>query len=176
MEGGLVMEPAQGFMDIVEEVGAGRNQAIDEAALEHIDHQPSHAGGDQRSGHPHHDHDPVAEHPLPDLVSGGQRTPLKGYPLHFLEQSRNALSTINDQRVGRPGKYLVFAHRLVLRALSRQGGSAVSTWPPWTADDRQGQKEIGQPIPDKAGRRGPPLPESSFKIESRARKQRTNEG
>jgi len=71
---------------------------------------PGQAGEDHRSRHPHHDHDPVAQHLFPDLVGCSRRTPLKGYSLQFLEQGRDVFPAIKDQRMGRFGKYLVFAH------------------------------------------------------------------
>jgi hypothetical protein len=72
-------------MNIVKKVGAGGDQAIDQAILDHVDHQPPHPGGHHGARHAHHDHDAISQHLFPDLISGGEVTALEGDALHLFQ-------------------------------------------------------------------------------------------
>ena len=89
------MEPPHGLVDVMEKVGAGRDQAIDQSVFDEIHDQPAHPRGYHRPGHPHHDHDPVAEHVVPDLIGGGEIPSLERNTLHFLEQGSHILPAVD---------------------------------------------------------------------------------
>ena len=104
------MQPAQRLMNIVKKIGAGGDQAIDQAILDQVDHQPPHPGGHHGAGHAHHDHDAIAQHLFPDLIGDGEVAALEGDALHLFQQRRDALAAIDFEWPGRCRENFVFAH------------------------------------------------------------------
>ena len=102
----------QGFVDIVEQVGAGGNQAVDEAVFDEIDHGAPQTCRHHGPRHTHHDHHPVAEHLFPDVISGGQIPALEGDALHLLQQRRDVLASVDFQRSRRRRENLSFVRDL----------------------------------------------------------------
>ena len=77
-----VVMPAARFVQVVVEVGAGRDEAVDVAVGDEVrDDQPQ-AAGAERAGHAEEDRAVVAEHLLPDAARGGEIAPLKRNALH----------------------------------------------------------------------------------------------
>ena len=84
----LVVEVTQGLMQVVEEVGARRNQAIDQPVFDHANHQPAHSGRDHGARHAHHDGAAVAQHLLPHFERQAELLALEGGALHAGENLR----------------------------------------------------------------------------------------
>ncbi len=78
----LVVEIAERLVQVVEEVGAGGNQAVDQPVLDHAHHQPPHSGRNHGARHSHHDGAAVAEHLFPDFESQSELLALEGGALH----------------------------------------------------------------------------------------------
>ena len=79
------LRPAR-FVQIVIQVGSGRDDAVDGAFTDQAgDGEPQSAGG-QGARHAEEDHYVVAEHALPDPVRNGKVASLERDPLHAAEQ------------------------------------------------------------------------------------------
>jgi hypothetical protein len=81
----VVMTPA-GLVQVMVEVGAGRDETVDVAVGDEVrDDQPQPAGA-ERARHAEEDRAVVAEHLLPDAPRGGEVPPLKRNALHAFQE------------------------------------------------------------------------------------------
>ena len=104
----LVMEISQRLMQVVEEVRAGGNQAIDQPVFDHADHQPAHPGGNHGAGHAHHDGAAVAQHFFPNLKRQAKLLALEGRALHAGQNFRSAGGAYRIERPGGRGEDALF--------------------------------------------------------------------
>ena len=76
------------LVEIVVEVRAGRDQAVDVAVGDQVRDDQAQAAGAQRARHAEEDRDVVLEHLLPDAMRGREVAALKGDALHPRRGSR----------------------------------------------------------------------------------------
>ena len=120
--GALVMVTPERFVQVVEEVGSGRNDHINVVILNQIRDQPSHAGGDQRPRQPEEDRRVVRQHVEPQVVRFRQRARLKARAFHLHQNARHRAVTVNldrARRVGQVFRAFLLSHHNSHQPLSR---------------------------------------------------------
>ncbi len=92
------------FMEIVVEIGAGRDQAVDVAALDEVRDQQPHAAGRQRAGGAEKNRRVAREHLFPDAPRRREVAPLERDAFHPLEHRVGRQSGFGDERFDRLAK------------------------------------------------------------------------
>ena len=96
-----VMALAAGFVQIVIEVRAGRDQAVDVAVEDQVGDDQAQAPRRQRARHAEKNRHVVLQHPLPDAVRRGEIASLKRNPLHAREHLIRAEPSLDGKRLDR---------------------------------------------------------------------------
>ena len=92
---------ASGLVQVVIQVGSGRDDAIDEAVSDQMRDDETHPGGAQGSRHPEEDHHVVAQHLLPDPAGHGEVPPLEGDALHAGQHLVGSEPGVHAERLDR---------------------------------------------------------------------------
>ena len=152
------------LVQIVIEVRAGRDEAVDVAIGDQVrDHQPQTAGG-ERARHAQEDRHVVLQHLLPDAVRGGEIASLKRDPLHASEDLIRRQPRLDGERLDRrlqETRLLLHAETIksYLERLCRRGSrrstrsatSAAAVVSPRGADaDGERREETGDEIRRRA--------------------------
>lgn len=96
------MDHAERFGRVVENLGAGRDDHVDEPFFDQVSNDPAHPGGDDRPGDPQPDGDLfLAEDLLPDGKGLAERLTLETGQEHLIEDSRRGLARFNPEGDGR---------------------------------------------------------------------------
>ena len=96
----VVALPAR-FVQVVIEVRAGRDEAVDVAVQDEMRDDEPQAAGRQRARHAQEDRHIVLQHLLPDAVRGGEVAALKRDPLHAREHLIRRQSRLDGERLDR---------------------------------------------------------------------------
>ena len=96
-----VVALAARFVQIVIQVGAGRDEAVDVAVGDEMRDDQAQAAGAQRAGHPQEDRHVVVEHLLPDAVRRREIASLERNPLHAREDLVGRQAGLDDERLDR---------------------------------------------------------------------------
>ena len=89
------------LVQIVIQIRAGRDQAVDVAVLDQMRDDQPHAAGAERAGHAEEDRAVAAEHLLPDAPRGREVAPLKRDALHPREHFVGRQPGRDDERLNR---------------------------------------------------------------------------
>ncbi len=125
----LVVKIPHRLVEVVKEIGAGGDQAIDEPVFDHADHQAAHPGRNHGAGHPHHDGAAVAQHALPDFECQPELFALECGALHARQDFGGAGCAHRIERAGGRGQQARLGLRIdscmFWRALRVRTGYAV---------------------------------------------------
>ncbi len=109
----LPVGSSQTFVEVVKEVGTGRNQAVDEAILNEVDYDLAHPRRNHSTGESEEDRALPCEHLRPYINAARQVSSLKGRTCHPLHHFGDRASLGYDERGDR---ILIFMHLIVLYA------------------------------------------------------------
>ena len=106
-----VVVAAAGFVQVVIEVGAGRDEAVDVALGDEMGDDHPQPAGAECAGHAEEDRAVAAEHLLPDAPRGGEIAPLKRnafHPRRALRQRADPAAIMNGSTGARRKRDFVF--------------------------------------------------------------------
>ena len=92
------------LVEIVVQIGAGRNEAVDVAVLDQVRDDHPQSTGAERARHTQEDRAVVAEHLLPDAARGREVAPLKRNALHARQHLVCRQSGLDGERFNRRAK------------------------------------------------------------------------
>ena len=89
------------FVQVVIQIGAGRDQAIDVTVLNQMGDDQAQAAGGQRARHAEKNRHIVFQHLLPDAMRGREVASLEGNPLHPGDDLIGREPRFDDERLDR---------------------------------------------------------------------------